>query len=222
MRLARRLILTGAFCLSALPAWAQPVREARGAPAGAFDFYVLALSWSPGFCEADGSRDRRAQCETGSGLGFVVHGLWPQNEQGYPSFCEPGGRFVPRAALEDAGGLFPDDNLARYQWRKHGTCTGESPSGYFRAVQRARDLVRIPDGFKNLTTESKVMPLELERAFMAANPGMRPDMIALSCGRRILQEIRICLDKDLRGFRQCPEVDRNGCRAGEVTIPAVR
>jgi len=220
--LARRLILTGALCLSALPAWAQSVREVRGAPAGAFDFYVLALSWSPGFCEADSSRDRRSQCEAGSGLGFVVHGLWPQNEQGYPSFCEPSGRFVPRAALEDARGLFPDDNLARYQWRKHGTCTGESPSGYFRTVQRARDLVRIPDGFKNLTSESKVMPLEVERAFMAANPGLRADMITLSCGRRIMQEIRICLDKDLRGFRECPEVDRNGCRAGEVTVPAVR
>jgi ribonuclease T2 len=210
------------LCVAALPAWAQPVREARGAPAGVFDFYVLALSWSPGFCETTGSPDGRRQCEAGSGLGFVVHGLWPQNEQGYPSFCEPGGRFVPRAALQDAGGLFPDDNLARYQWRKHGTCTGESPSGYFRAVQRARDLVRIPDGFKSLNAESKVMPTEIERAFTAVNAGLRPDMISVSCGRRILQEVWICLDRDLRGFRQCPEVDRNGCRAGEVTIPALR
>lgn len=206
----------------ALSAWAQPARETRGAPAGAFDFYVLALSWSPGFCATTGSPDGRRQCEAGSGLGFVVHGLWPQNEQGYPSFCEPGGRFVPRAALEDASGLFPDDNLARYQWRKHGTCTGESPSGYFRAVQRARDLVRIPDGFKNLASGSKVMPTEIERAFAAVNPGLRSDMIAVSCGRRILQEVWVCLDKDLRGFRQCPEVDQGGCRAGDVMVPAVR
>jgi ribonuclease T2 len=56
---------------------------------GQFDFYVLALSWSPGFCENSGSRSR--QCDSGRGLGFVTHGLWPQNEQGYPSFCEPSG-----------------------------------------------------------------------------------------------------------------------------------
>ena len=159
---------------------------------GQFDFYVLALSWSPGFCENSGSRSR--QCDNGSGLGFVTHGLWPQREQGYPSFCEPNGRFVPQAAVAEAKGLFPDDNLARYQWRKHGTCTGESPSGYFRAVRQARDLVRIPDGFKELSNRSQVLPSEIERAFVSVNPGLRPDMISVSCGRRIFQEVRICLD----------------------------
>jgi len=187
---------------------------------GQFDFYVLALSWSPGFCEISGSRNK--QCDSGSGLGFVVHGLWPQSEQGYPSFCEPSGRFVPRAAAEEAKGIFPDDNLARYQWRKHGTCSGESPSGYFRAVQRARERVRIPDGLLSPEVEVKVMPAEIERAFVNANPGLRTDMMSVSCGRRIFQEVRICFDKDLRGFRSCPEVDRDTCRAGEIVIPAVR
>jgi ribonuclease T2 len=138
---------------------------------GQFDFYVLALSWSPGFCEISGSRSR--QCDQGSGLGFVVHGLWPQMEQGYPSFCEPGGRFVSSAAIDEAKGLFPDDNLARYQWRKHGTCSGESPSGYFRAAQRARERVRVPDSFKNLGGGAKVLPAEIERAFMNAGVSFR-------------------------------------------------
>jgi len=187
---------------------------------GQFDFYVLALSWSPGFCEISGSRSR--QCDGGSGLGFVTHGLWPQLEKGYPSFCEPSGRFVPQAALADAAGLFPDENLARYQWRKHGSCTGETPSGYFQAVRRARERVRVPDGFDGLAANPKVLPAEIERAFVNANPGLRPNMISVSCGRRILREVRICLDKDLRGFRPCPEVDRDSCRAGEIVIPAVR
>ncbi|SCZ09158.1 ribonuclease T2 [Microvirga guangxiensis] len=187
---------------------------------GQFDFYVLALSWSPGFCEISGRKNR--QCEPGSNLGFVVHGLWPQNEQGYPSFCEPSGRFVPSTAMNEAEGIFPDGNLARYQWRKHGTCTGESPSGYFKAVQRARERVRVPESFKAMRDRSKVLPSEIERAFMSVNPGLRPDMIAISCGRRILREVRICLDKDLRNFRQCPEVDRDGCRSGEIAIPAVQ
>lgn len=216
----RRLALAGVCLFLTLPSAAQSIREERGAPAGRFDFYVLALSWSPGFCEISGSRSE--QCDEGSGLSFVVHGLWPQFEQGYPSFCEPSGRFAPRAAVEETKGLFPSDNLARYQWRKHGTCSGESPSGYFRAVRQARERVRIPDSLRRLESEARVMPAEIERAFMNANPGLRPDMISVSCGRRILQEVRICFERDLRAFRQCPEVDRDGCRAGEIVVPAVR
>lgn len=198
------------------------MQEARGAPAGAFDFYVLALSWSPGFCEVSARGSERKQCEDGSGLGFVVHGLWPQSEQGYPTFCEPSGRFVPRAVIDQTTGLFPDANLARYQWRKHGTCSGGSPSEYFSLVKQARERVHIPESLARPNAETKVMPLEIERAFANANPGLRPEMMSVSCGRRVLQEIRICLDKDLRNFRQCQEVDRSGCRAGEVSVPAVR
>ena len=218
--LKRCLILAGALLLLTSPLAAQNPREVRGAPMGQFDFYVLALLWSPGYCEISGSQSE--QCSQGSDLGFVVHGLWPQQEQGYPSFCVPNGRFVPSTTLGEVKGLYPDDNLARYQWRKHGTCTGESPTGYFKAVQRARERVRIPDSFKALSTRSKVLPSEIEQAFINVNPGLRPDMIAVSCGRRILQEVKICLDKDLRNFRQCPEVDRAGCRAGELQIPAAR
>jgi ribonuclease T2 len=217
----RRLGFAGALMLAALPVLAQP-RESRGAPSGTFDFYVLALSWSPGFCEAGGSPKGREQCEGGSRLGFVVHGLWPQFAQGYPSYCEPGGRFAPRASLDEARGLFPDDGLARYQWRKHGTCSGLSPTEYFRAVRRARELVRVPERLEMPARDTKVLAHEIERAFSEANPGLRPDMMAVDCGRRVFQEIRICLTKDLRGFTACPEVDRAGCRAGEITVNAVR
>ena len=221
MKSRRRAALAGALILIGGSAFAQP-RESRGAPAGEFDFYVLALSWSPGFCEATGGARSREQCEPGRQLGFVVHGLWPQYENGYPSFCEPGARSPSRPAIEEAQGLFPDEGLARYEWRKHGTCSGASPAEYYRAVRRARDLVRIPDRLERPTTVTKVLAGEIERAFAEVNRGLRPDMMAVECGRRIFQEIRICLTKDLRGFRACPEVDRDGCRAGEITVNAVR
>jgi ribonuclease T2 len=198
------------------------MQEVRGAPAGAFDFYVLALSWSPGFCAVSARSRQREQCDSGSGLGFVVHGLWPQSERGYPTFCAPGGRFAPRAVIDRTADLYPDPYLARYEWRKHGTCSGESPEAYFRAVRQARALVRIPEGLNGPGSESTVMPLEIERAFAGANPGLRPGMMAVSCGQRVFQEIRICLDKDLRGFHECPEIDRGGCRAGSIRVPAVR
>jgi ribonuclease T2 len=220
----RRLGWTGALILLATAAAAQGTgpRESRGAPAGTFDFWVLALSWSPGFCEATGSGRGREQCEAGRQLGFVVHGLWPQFESGYPSFCEPGGRFPARAAVDGARDLFPDESLARYQWRKHGTCSGLAPTEYYRAVRLARERVRVPDRLEKPATSAKVLAAEIERAFAQVNPDLRPDMMAVACGRRIFQEIRICLTRDLRAFRACPEVDRDGCRAGEITVNAVR
>ncbi len=221
MTTARRLGLAGALIAFALPVLAQP-RETQGAAAGAFDFYVLALSWSPGFCEAGGSAKGRDQCEAGRRLGFVVHGLWPQGDQGFPTYCEPGGRSPTRNAVEEARGIFPDEGLARYQWRKHGTCSGLGPTEFFRAVRMARALVRVPDRLHQPSNDTKVMALEIERAFAETNPGLRPEMMAVECGRRVFQEIRVCLTKDLRGFRACPEVDRSGCRSGEITVNAVR
>ena len=53
---------------------------------GQFDFYVLALSWSPSFCQDSEERGREAreQCGLGRPYSFVVHGLWPQYERGFP------------------------------------------------------------------------------------------------------------------------------------------
>jgi ribonuclease T2 len=44
-------------------------------------------------------------------------------------------------------------------------------------------------------------------------------MMAVACRAGVLQEVRICFSKDLRGFQTCPELDRSGCR-GEVAVPA--
>ena len=51
---------------------------------GDFDFYVMALSWSPDYCASNGSNDPQ-QCSIGKKLDFVLHGLWPQYESGCAS-----------------------------------------------------------------------------------------------------------------------------------------
>ena len=208
--------------VSASSAFGQGTQEVRGGPAGDFDFYVLALRWSPGFCELEGDRKRRAQCEPGQALGFTVHGLWPQFERGYPTECGPSGRTPSRLALEEARGVFPDEGLARHEWRKHGTCSGKSPAEYFRDVRRAREGLRIPERFRSMARDASTTPSDIERAFAEANPGLRPDMMAVACRRGMLQEIRICLDKDLRGFRRCPAIDRSGCGFGDIRVNAPR
>jgi ribonuclease T2 len=196
-------------------------REVRGATPGAFDLYVLALSWSSGFCAVEGDRRDRDQCRDGAGLDFVVHGLWPQFEQGYPVECG-GDRTPSRIALDAARGVFPEEGLARHQWRKHGTCSGLSPQAYFQSVREARDRVVIPEMFRKLENRTSMTPQDVERAFVAANPGLRADMLAVACRQNMLNEVRICMSKDLRAFRPCLEVDRKGCRAREISVPGIR
>ena len=144
-RIGAALAGLAALCLSGLPASSQ---EGRGRP-GDFDFYVLALSWSPAFCESTGASRGSAQCDPGRRLGFVVHGLWPQHERGYPSQCDS--RNPPRYVIDETADIFPDSGLARHQWRKHGTCSGLDPASYFRAVRRAHGMVTIPEPLQALS-----------------------------------------------------------------------
>ncbi|CAN1540161.1 Rna Ribonuclease I [Rhabdaerophilaceae bacterium] len=215
-------VIAGAFALLVLAnAQAQP-RETRGAAMGDFDFYVLSLSWSPSWCAITGTQRRSRQCDIGRNPGFVVHGLWPQNERGYPAFCGPDGRNPSRAAMDRAEDVLPDQGLARHQWRKHGTCSGLSAEAYFEATAAARRKVRIPAELAAPQASFQAGPLEVERLFAEANAGLRTDMMAVTCNRGLLEEIRICLTKDLRSFRPCPEVDRDSCRARDLSVPSAR
>jgi ribonuclease T2 len=200
----------------------RPAPAPTGAPApGDFDFYVLALSWSPGFCDTGGEAKAPDQCAPGAGLGFVTHGLWPQYQRGYPSDCDPG-QPVSRVALEAARGVYPSEGLARYEWRKHGTCTGLSPAAYFASVKAARDAIAIPQALRAPRQAQSLSPADVQRVFIAANPGLRPGAMAIGCSRGELEEVRLCLSKDLRRFVDCPEVARAGCRAGVIEATPVR
>ncbi|KAA0123689.1 ribonuclease T [Methylobacterium sp. P1-11] len=209
--------------LAAAPVTAQDYGGfARLGTPGDFDFYVLALSWSPTYCAGSGARRDDVQCAPGRGLGFVVHGLWPQYASGYPQNCSAVNRAPTRQAMEVAGQVYPSEGLARYEWRKHGTCSGLDPAAYFAAARAARLAVTIPDGLRGDSPPQNQAPIEIARQFVAANRGLRPDMMAVTCTRGQLQEVRICFGKDLRGFTPCPEVARGNCRAPEVSLGAAR
>ena len=191
-----------------------------GGPAGNFDFYVLSLSWSPSFCLEGGARRSPRQCAPGANPGFVLHGLWPQDDNGYPSQCGRGS--LPYSVVVRLGDPYPDPGLARHEWRKHGTCSGKSPSGYFADVRAAREKIVIPEPLRAPDRNLRLSPLDVQRAFIAANPRLRPGMMTVTCRRGLLQEARFCLSKDLRNFVACPDVVREGCRSRSITAPAGR
>src|SRR4051812_32291082 len=190
---------------------------------GQFDFYVLALSWSPSFCEAAGERGTPPQQQCGARpYSFVVHGLWPQYENGFPEFCQRPAPRLNRNIVSSMLDLMPAPRLIFNEWDKHGTCSGLSGRAYFETIRKTRAMVKIPPEFLELRDTLTVAPDQIEAAFVKANPGLSAEGIAVTCDRRRLREVRICLSKDLR-FRDCGEVDRRGvCRQDQVIMPPVR
>jgi ribonuclease T2 len=189
---------------------------------GDFDYYVLALSWSPSYCALEGTPADRLQCGGGRTYAFVVHGLWPQYERGWPEFCPAMPAQVPEQQVRRMLDLMPSESLVRHQWTKHGTCSGLSPEGYFDATRRARARVDVPAAFARLSEHVSVSPAGVAGAFMQANPGLPADGIAVTCDRNHLREVRVCLDRFSLDFRSCPPVAERNCRMDSVRMPAAR
>lgn len=189
---------------------------------GDFSFYVLALSWSPAYCEtATSSRSTQQQCGTERPFAFVVHGLWPQYERGYPASCDRDAPRVPQGEIDAMLDLTPSSGLVIHQWRKHGTCSGLTSGAFFEKTRAAREKITIPAEFQATDTYRTVSPGAVEQAFLDANPGLKPDMIAVDCDARRMREVRICMTKDL-AFRSCPEVDRRTCRLDKMVVTPSR
>ena len=219
--ISRLLISLVLIFVSAGVASAQDRRQ--NAP-GEFDFYVLSLSWSPSFCEAASERGNSgrsgAQCG-GRPFSFVVHGLWPQYERGFPEYCQRPSPRLDRNIMTSMLDLMPAPGLIFNEWDKHGTCSGLGARAYFETVRKARAAVKIPEEFLQLSEPKTIAPDELEEAFIKANPGLSGSAISVTCDSRRLSEVRVCLNKDLQ-FRSCEEIDRRACRRDQVLMPPVR
>ncbi|MFL6797588.1 MAG: ribonuclease T2 family protein [Xanthobacteraceae bacterium] len=197
-------------------------QDGRQNQAGQFDFYVLALSWSPSFCEAAGERGTPPQQQCGARpYSFVVHGLWPQYDKGFPEFCQQPAPRLDRSIVSLMLDLMPAPRLIFNEWDKHGTCSGLAAHAYFETIRKARAQIRIPEAYIDLKQALSVTPGEIEEAFVNSNPGLPRDGIAVTCDSRRLSEVRICLGKDLR-FRSCQEIDARACRRDKVVMPPLR
>ncbi len=211
-----------AFTGILLAALAPFIAMAAGDKAGDFDFYVLALSWSPTYCQRRGGFANRLQCSADIDRAFVVHGLWPQYERGYPENCATSEALrVPRSLIDTVLDIMPSPGLVGGQWRKHGTCTGLTQADYLETVRRAHDAITIPETFRFARHRQTVSSRSAEQAFIAENPGLSANGIAIACRDGLLSEVRICLTRGLE-FRRCANVDASGCRQSRLAMPADR
>jgi len=201
----------------------RPKQQKRVAP-GKFDFYVIALSWSPGFCATPAGRNDDTQCGPGRRFAFVLHGLWPQyEERGWPQDCAFGER--PDAALVDSMlPIMPSPKLVHHEWSKHGTCSGLPAKDYFAEATQAFRSVTIPAAYHAPIKQIMVDPDKVQRDFAASNPAFPADAFVVTCTNngRFLQEVRACLTKELSGRPCNREVLRSACKSNEVIMRPVR
>lgn len=197
---------------------------ARADPAGEFDYWVLSLSWSPSWCATEAGSDStgaQAQCAPGAGRGFVVHGLWPQYDHGWPEYCAT---TAPEPARRDSAamaGLMGSGGLAFYQWRKHGRCSGLSGRDYYARTRAAAAAVEVPALFDAIDRPLRVPVAVIEDAFIEANPDLSRDGITVTCKSDALAEVRICLDRDLAP-RRCAADAARDCSQPRMTLPPLR
>lgn len=201
--------------------WLGGMASAQGDRSGVFDYYVLALSWTPTWCALEGDARAAPECAAGQGRGFGLHGLWPQHEQGWPSFCPTNARPPTRAMTAGMTDIMGSSGLAWHQWRKHGSCSGLSAAEYFELSRRAYAAVRTPEILHRLDRAVRLPATVIEEAFLEENPRLSADMITVTCRDGRVQEVRICLTRDLEPRDCAPDVARD-CRLQDALFAPIR
>ena len=213
------VIVAAALVLLSAPAHARHHRKHKQPTplAGAFDYYVLSLSWSPEHCAAGARHADDPQCATPRRYGFVLHGLWPQYESGYPQSCATGVS-LSSTTVDSMLDVMPNPQLVRHEWSKHGTCSGLTPEAYFATARTAYTAVKIPAPYNAPPTAFQTSASDIEQAFRGANAGLEPSETAVLCAGKFLQEVRVCLDKNLHP-RPCGRDVRDACKGSIIVRP---
>lgn len=214
----QRILALAAMCLIALPTARV---QAEGEAAGDFDYFVMSLGWSSNWCALEGDSKGDPQCDAGRKLTWTLHGLWPQFEDGYPSYCRTSQNDPSRSESEAMADIMGGSGLAWYQWKKHGRCAGLSAKAYYTTMRKAFASVTIPPLFANVSKDLQVPAEVIEKAWLESNPKLTRDQITVTCKAGMIQEVRICLTPDLEPRRCGADVIRD-CTLQEAELQAVR
>jgi ribonuclease T2 len=211
-----------AIALIAVYAMRGPGGPEHDAP-GNFDYYALVLGWAPTYCDSEGRLRKDAECNGQVPRAFVLHGLWPQYQNGWPENCHTATNpWVPGEVIGAMRDIMPSKSLVIHEYRTHGTCSGLDPEHYFSVARQLYERISVPPQFKATGNELRLSAEQIEREFLAANPWLKPDMISVSCRKGDLLDIRVCFARDLAPRSCGPNEDqRRLCNASEIVVPPV-
>ena len=189
--------------------------RAQDAPASAdFDYYLLSLSLAPGFCALSPRNAAKDECRSLTATDvrttpLTIHGLWPNrarvstNRQPHDCDGPPLDRLSEPVQSALRRYMPAGPGLERYEWSKHGTCSGLPPDTYFadevRLAQHANETL---GQVLSARIGQTVGVADLIAAAAARDPALGP-AIVVDCqqprggGPAVIAEIRITLAKDL-------------------------
>jgi ribonuclease T2 len=217
----RLCCLVGVVLLATLAAGETSAE--RGGEPGRFDYYALVLGWTPSYCATEGKRRRDNQCGIERPHAFTLHGLWPQNVEGWPEECRMRKRpWVPQSVIDDIRDIMPSKNLIIHEYRAHGTCSGLEPAQYFGLARDLYERISIPPRFSGADRGLRLTQSEIEIEFLKFNTWLKPNMIVVSCRAQNLLDVRICFGRDLFPKPCGRNEEQRICRAGAINVPAAR
>ena len=213
-KLAPAFLLLALACSLTGTSFAKHKKPKQASP-GDFDYYLLTMSWAPEFCATNPKGKSSSECDPKKHYGFIVHGLWPQNNTGpYPHDCssvQP----VSQAIVQQMMPIMPDKGLIQHEWAKHGTCSGLSTQDYFDSIQKAFGNVKVPEEYRAPADMLKDSPADIEKKFAEANNAPK-GAFRISCPNADFAALEVCLTKDLQ-YQECA-TGLKECRAPQVSI----
>lgn len=196
--------------------------------------YVLAYSWTPGFCYTTdpnypGCLDPNPYWTEN----FTIHGLWPQyNTSGYPSYCstESFDTDVPlEIGWDTMITYYPDvkydetdpdyDSFWEHEWGKHGTCSGLSQYNYFQQAIILAETFTTPNIIHSyLNTKNSLSTTTLRDSFGGSS------YASLQCSNtNILTGVYTCWSYSPVLQIECPKSvqSEDTCSAEYLTVSAL-
>jgi ribonuclease T2 len=110
---------------------------------------------------------------------------------------------------------------AWHQWKKHGRCSGQAAPAFFALSREAYAAVTRPEVFRKLDRAVELPASVVEEAFLEANPWLEADMVTVTCNAGRIQEVRLCLDRDMAP-RRCGADVRRDCRMQDALLAPLR
>jgi len=177
-------------------------------------FFILAVSWEPAFCETVRNKPECTMMSKSrfDASHFSLHGLWPRDEYcGVSSSVEQldrDGRWqqlppveLPADLRKTLDEVMPGtrSQLERHEWTKHGTCYGADEASYFAAATNLLAQLndtRVRDLFADYIGKS-LTQADIRAAFDEIYGSGMGQRVRVACeddgSRRIISELTIGL-----------------------------
>jgi ribonuclease T2 len=214
MRPVLPLLVLLLLCISGAQARQRHHRNSQDSSSG--QFYVLALSWAPNYCDDPSKPHSASECDPNRHLGFIVHGLWLTNADGSLVDDCKGGRPLGQDSVQALLPYIPDRGLIAHEWMKHWSCRG-TPQHFVNAIQKAAAAVQIPTYLKQPGESRQISVQALKSDFASVNHTQAQDYSVRCYGGKLIN-FEACLTTDFQPM-SCSGV--HSC-TGSVMLDALR